>query len=228
LYRNQFVAVIIPVLNEEESIGKVIADIPDFVDRIIVCDNGSTDNTPNLIKYSKVESVFEKERGYGAACLKALSILDDRTDILVFLDGDYSDYPKEMNLLLDPILDKNCDVVIGSRMLKPNAKRHLTLIARFGNWLSTFLINLFWNYKFTDLGPFRAIRYESYIKLKMVDRNFGWTVELQIKAAKMKMNAAEVPVSYRARLGESKISGTVLGSFKAGSKILYLIFRELF
>jgi glycosyltransferase involved in cell wall biosynthesis len=228
LYRNQFVAVIIPVLNEEESIGKVIAEIPDFVDRIVVCDNGSIDNTPNQIKQSKAELVFENERGYGAACLKALLILDERTDIIVFIDGDYSDYPEEMNLLLDPIIDDNYEVVIGSRMIKPEAKKILTPVARFGNWLSTFLIKIFWGYRFTDLGPFRAIKYDSFKKLKMVDRNFGWTVELQIKAAKMKMNAIEVPVSYRARLGKSKISGTLVGSCKAGSKILYLIFRELF
>ena len=218
MYRNQFVAVIIPVLNEDESIGKVIADIPDFADRIVVCDNGSTDKTPNQVEQSKAELVFENERGYGAACLKALSILDDRTDIIVFLDGDYSDYPEEMNLLLDPLLDNNCDVVIGSRMIKPEAKKHLTPVARFGNWLSTCLIKIFWSYKFTDLGPFRAIKYESFKKLKMVDRNFGWTVELQIKTAKMEMNATEIPVSYRARLGKSKISGTLVGSFKAGAR----------
>jgi len=228
LYRNKFVSVIIPVLNEEESIGKVLNDIPDYVDRIIVCDNGSADNTPEEVKKSRAELVYENERGYGAACLKAISLLDDNTDIIVFLDGDYSDYPEEIYLLLDQITENDYDIVIGSRMINPNARRNLTNVARFGNWLSTFLIKLFWGNSFTDLGPFRAVKFESFKKLKMADRNFGWTVELQIKASKMKMKTTEAPVSYRQRLGKSKISGTVTGSIKAGSKILYLIFKELF
>lgn len=228
MYNQHYITVIIPVLNEEKSIQKVLEDIPGFVDTIIISDNGSTDNTARIAESLGVQVVSEPERGYGAACLKALEHTSNRTDILVFLDGDYSDYPEEMGLLLNPIVYHNYDVVIGSRMLKAESKQHLTPVAGFGNWLSTKLIKLIWNYNFTDLGPFRAVRYSSFQKLEMQDRNFGWTIELQIKAAKHNLNAKEIPVSYRQRIGESKISGTLMGTVKAGTKILYLIFKELF
>ena len=228
MYNQHFISVIIPVLNEEKSIQKVLEDIPGFVDAIIISDNGSTDNTVPIAESLGVQVVSEPERGYGAACLKALEHVPNRTDILVFLDGDYSDYPEEMGLLLDPIVYHNYDVVIGSRMLNAESKKYLTPAARFGNWLSTKLIKLFWKYSFTDLGPFRAVRYSSFQKLDMKDRNFGWTIELQIKAAKHKLHAKEIPVSYRQRIGKSKISGTLTGTLKAGTKIIYLIVKELF
>ncbi len=227
MYQNHKVAVVIPVLNEQESIAHVLRDIPQFVDQTIIADNGSSDNTIEIVKTFNTIIVTEQQRGYGAACLKGLQKVDGDTDIIVFLDGDYSDYPQEMHLLLDKIITENQDVVIGSRMLKPDAKAVLPPVAQFGNWLSTKLIDLFWSKKFTDLGPFRAIRWDAFQRLNMQDKNFGWTVELQIKAAKMNMACTEVAVSYRSRIGTSKISGTMLGSIKAGCKILYLIFREL-
>jgi glycosyltransferase involved in cell wall biosynthesis len=195
---------------------------------VIVGDNGSADRTRELARARGAEVVEEPERGYGAACLRALAELDDSTDVIVFLDADYSDYPEEMRLLLEPISYDNMDVVIGSRMQNAKSRTVLTPVARFGNRLSTRLIRWFWGYCFTDLGPFRAVTMQAYKQLKMADRDFGWTVEMQIKAARMKLNAVEVPVSYRPRIGTSKISGTVTGSFRAGCKILYLIARELF
>lgn len=205
----------------------MLGDIPEYVDQTIVCDNGSTDATAEIARGMGALVVHESQRGYGAACLKALESVDPTTDIVVFLDADYSDYPQETNLLLDPIIDENRDVVIGSRMIGAESRKILTPVARFGNWLSTFLIRMCWGYRFTDLGPFRAVTKSALDRLQMKDRNFGWTVELQIKAAKLRMNATEVKVSYRERIGQSKISGTISGSIKAGTKILYLIFREV-
>ncbi len=227
MYRNNKVAVVIPALNEEESIGKVLEEVPGYVDQLIVADNGSTDNTISIANSFGAIVTSEPIKGYGAACLKGLGKVNKDTDIIVFLDGDYSDHPNEMGLLLDQIVYHDFEVVIGSRMLKPESKSVLTPVARFGNWLSTKLITLFWGTKYTDLGPFRAIKWKSFQALQMEDKNFGWTVELQIKAAKIKLASTEVPVSYRSRLGHSKISGTISGSLKAGCKILYLIFREL-
>lgn len=222
------IVVIIPAFNEEQSLPKVIYEIPDFVDEIIVVNNGSTDNTAEIAKKVGATVVTENERGYGAACLKAIDYIKNKSyDIIVFLDGDYSDYPEEMNLVVEPIIKKNFDLVIGSRMLGKREKGAMLPQAMFGNWLATFLIKLFWNYKFTDLGPFRAIKFDSLLKLNMADRNFGWTVEMQIKAAKQKMKTTEVPVSYRKRIGKSKVTGTVKGTVKASIKILYLIFVSL-
>ena len=218
---------IIPALNEEQAIGTVLRSLPGFVDRVIVSDNSSTDRTPEIVTNEGAELVHEPHRGYGAACLRAIRELDDGTDIIVFMDGDFSDFPEETSLLLDPIVFGESEVVIGSRMLRPESRRALTSVARFGNWLSTSLIGLFWGYRFTDLGPFRAVSFAALKKMELSDRDFGWTVELQIKAAKLGLNAIEVPVSYRPRIGQSKISGTIAGSIRAGSKILYLIFREL-
>ena len=223
------IAVIIPAFNEEESISKVIADIPDFVDEIIVTNNGSTDKTVEAAKSSGATVLDEQERGYGAACLKAIEYIKNKNfDIVVFLDGDYSDYPEEMNLIVAPILNDDFDLIIGSRMIGKREKGVLPPQSLLGNWLASFLIGLFWKYRFTDLGPFRAIKYASLIKLDMRDRNFGWTVEMQIKAAKQKLKTTEVPVCYRKRIGQSKITGTIKGSIKASAKILYLIFVSLF
>lgn len=222
------VVVIIPAFNEEESLPRVIKDIPDFVDQIIVANNGSTDRTAEVALNTGAIVVTENERGYGAACLKAIEFIKDKNfDIVVFLDGDYSDHPEEMLSVVEPIIKVSCDMVIGSRMIGKREEGAMLPQAIFGNWLATFLIKLFWNYKFTDLGPFRAIKYDSLIKLNMVDRNYGWTVEMQIKAAKQKMKTAEVPVNYRKRIGKSKVTGTIKGTVKASIKILYLIFVSL-
>lgn len=223
------IVVIIPVFNEEKSLPSVLADIPDFVDEVIVANNGSTDNTLEVAKKAGATVINEDEKGYGAACLKAMeSISSKNYDIVVFLDGDYSDYPEEMSQVVEPIIKDAYDLVIGSRMIGDKEKGAMLPQAIFGNWLATFLIKVFWNYKFTDLGPFRAIRYSSLLKLDMIDRNYGWTVEMQIKAAKQKLKTTEVPVSYRKRIGQSKVTGTLTGSFKASVKILYLIFISLF
>ncbi|AFH49677.1 Glycosyltransferase [Ignavibacterium album JCM 16511] len=225
---NKKVVVIIPAFNEEESLPFVIKDIPTFVDEIIVTDNGSTDNTFEVAKRCGVTVLKESEKGYGAACLKAIDYIKDKSyDIVVFLDGDYSDYPEEMNLVVEPIINNNYDLVIGSRMIGKREKGSMLPQALFGNWLSALLIKLFWNYKFTDLGPFRTIKYSSLLKLNMQDRNFGWTVEMQIKAAKLKMKTTEVPVRYRKRIGKSKVTGTISGTVKASVKILYLIFASV-
>lgn len=222
------IVVIIPAFNEEQSLPKVINEIPDFVDEIVVADNGSNDNTVAVAKKSGATVVTEIERGYGAACLKAVDYIKNKSyDIIVFLDGDYSDHPQEMNLVVEPIIKNDFDLVIGSRMLGKREKGAMLPQAIFGNWLATFLIKLFWKYHFTDLGPFRAIKYSSLLKLNMRDRNFGWTVEMQIKAAKQKMKTTEVPVSYRKRIGKSKVTGTLKGTIKASVKILYLIFVSL-
>lgn len=223
------IVVIIPAFNEEESLPSVLADIPDFADEVIVANNSSTDNTQEVAKKAGVTVVNEDEKGYGAACLKAIESINNRNyDIVVFLDGDYSDFPDEMNRVVEPIIKENYDLVIGSRMTGKKEKGAMLPQAIFGNWLASFLIKLFWKYKFTDLGPFRAIKYTSLLKLNMQDRNFGWTVEMQIKAAKHKLSTTEVPVSYRKRIGQSKVTGTFKGTIKASIKIIYLIFVSLF
>jgi glycosyltransferase involved in cell wall biosynthesis len=223
------IVVIIPVFNEEKSLPFVLADIPKFVDEIIVANNRSTDKTVDAAQKAHVTVVNEDERGYGAACLKAIEFLKDKNfDIVVFLDGDYSDCPEEMNRVVEPIIKDNYDLVVGSRMIGEKEKGAMLPHAILGNWLSSFLINLFWKYKFTDLGPFRAIKYSSLLKLDMKDRNYGWTVEMQIKAAKQRLKTTEVPVSYRKRIGQSKVTGTFKGTIKASSKILWLIFASLF
>ena len=228
MYAQKSVRVIIPALNEEESIGKVIADIPDFVDEVIVVDNGSDDDTISKAESAGATVLSENEIGYGAACLKGIDYAKDKTDIIIFLDGDYSDYPSEMNLIVEPIINENYDFVLGSRIIGKHSKDALLPQAVFGNKLASFLIKLFWGYTFTDLGPFRAITTDSLLKLNMVDRNYGWTVEMQIKAAKKNLKTKEVPVSYRKRIGESKVTGTIKGTVKASIKILYVIFRSIF
>jgi len=229
--------VIIPAINEEKSIGKVIDDIPkNLVKEIIVVDNGSSDNTIQAAKQSCATVISENKKGYGNACLKGMDYAfktnPDDNDIIIFLDGDYSDFPEEMNEVVNPILEQDYDLVIGSRILgmKEGMTEEGALLpqALFGNWLSTKLIKLIWNYEFTDLGPFRAVKISSLKKMNMNDKNYGWTVEMQIKAAKLKMKCTEVPVSYRKRIGESKVTGTVTGSVKAGVKILWVIFASIF
>ncbi|HOY20254.1 MAG TPA: glycosyltransferase family 2 protein [Haliscomenobacter sp.] len=226
--------VIIPVFNEEKSIGLVLADIPkDWVQEVIVCNNGSSDNTAEVALAAGATVVYQPNKGYGNACLKGMEYIQqkptaEQPDILVFLDGDYSDYPEELPLLIEPIIVQGIDLVIGSRLSSGKAEKgSLTPQQVFGNWLATFLIRHLYNYQFTDLGPFRAIRWSSLLQLKMVDRNYGWTVEMQIKAAKQKLRCTEIGVRYRKRVGVSKVSGTVKGTILAGYKILYTIFKYL-
>lgn len=221
------ITVITPALNEEESIGQVIRGLPDGIDRIIVCDNGSTDNTADVAARAGAVVVRENERGYGAACLKAIAAADTDTDILLFIDGDYSDYPEEAVDILNPIIENGFDLVIGSRMMTYRSHRALPPVAAFGNWLTSNLIRLFWGVRFTDIGPFRAIRFKAYKDLNMRDRNFGWTTEMQVKAVKAGLRCIEVPVSYRLRIGQSKVSGTIWGSLRAGTKFLWIILREV-
>jgi len=223
----QKIVTIIPALNEEQSLGLVLQDLPSFIDQVIVGDNGSTDRTAEVARDNRAEVVYEPERGYGAACLKAIATVDDDTDILLFVDGDYSDFPAEADRLVGPIADGEADLVIGSRMLTLRDHHALPPVAAFGNWLTSGLIRLLWGERFTDIGPFRAIRYSAYRSLDMRDRNFGWTTEMQVKAVKQKLRCREVPVSsYRPRIGVSKVSGTFSGSVRAGIKFLWIIMRE--
>lgn len=219
------IVVIIPVLNEEQSIGKVLAAIPASPGTtVIVADNGSQDRTVDIAKQYGAVVTVEPERGYGATCLRALREAERfAPDIVVFLDGDYSDYPEEMPLLLAPLLEDNCDLVIGSRVRGTRQKGALLPQAVFGNWLSTRLLHLFWGARFTDLGPFRAVTWQALQQMQMRDRNFGWTVEMQIRASQLGLRCREVPVSYRKRIGRSKVTGTVKGTILAGIVILRTI-----
>ena len=216
---------VIPALNEADAIGNVLDAIPrPLVRRVVVCDNGSSDGTPDVARAHGAVVVREERRGYGAACLRALAALEaDPPGVVLFLDGDRSDDPSEAAQILEPILAGRADLVIGSRALGHAESGSLTPQARFGNWLATRLLHLLYHARYTDLGPFRAIRYTSLVSLGMRDRDFGWTVEMQIKAARARLRAEEVPVRYRRRIGRSKISGTVSGSVRAGFKILETI-----
>ena len=219
------ISVIIPAFNEEHSIGKVITDIPkELVHEIIVVDNACTDRTVEVAESAGARVVREERRGYGYACLAGIAALN-APDIVVFLDGDYSDYPAEMSMLVQPVLNGEAEMVIGSRIRGTREKGALLPQARFGNALATFLIRWLFGVHYTDLGPFRAIRYDRLREMNMQDKTFGWTVEMQVKAAKMGIRVCEVPVSYRKRIGQSKITGTVQGTIKAGYKILATIFR---
>ncbi len=220
------ISVIIPALNEEESIGQVLNDLPgEIVEKVIVVDNGSNDNTVTVAKGLGASVVQEPLKGYGAACLRGISMLKQDTDIVVFLDADYSDYPQDLHTVVKPIINDNADMVIGSRMSGVREKGALLPQAIFGNKLATLLIRLFWGFKYTDLGPFRAIKYRDLLALNMIDKNFGWTVEMQIKALKKGLRIVEVPVRYRKRIGKSKITGTFSGTVRAGVKIIYTIFE---
>lgn len=225
--------VIIPAYNEEASIAHVLRDIPKgLVEEIVVCDNNSTDNTAEEAHRAGATVVFEPEPGYGAACLRAMEYLQTKPPalqpgIVVFLDGDYSDHPEQMPEVLDPILKNDYDMVIGSRALGSMEAGAMQPQQIFGNWLATNLIRLFFKYRFTDLGPFRAIKWNKLLELNMQDRNYGWTVEMQVKAAKMGLRCTEVPVDYRRRIGHSKVSGTIKGSILAGHKILWTIFKNI-
>ncbi len=219
------ISVIIPVFNEQKAIQNVLSDIPGHLEAdVVVVDNGSTDRTVELARQMGARIVHEHRRGYGWACLAGIAALH-KPDIVVFLDGDYSDYPGEMTGLVKPIVEGHADLVIGSRILGNREAGALLPQARFGNWLATWLIRRLFDACFTDLGPFRAVTYPALLRLEMQDRTFGWTVEMQVKAARLKLRYLEVPVSYRRRIGVSKITGTVGGTIRAGWKILYTIFR---
>jgi glycosyltransferase involved in cell wall biosynthesis len=226
MHHNLKISVIIPALNEEESIGLVLNDIPsEIVEEIIVVDNGSNDNTVTVANSLGARVIQEPLKGYGSACLKGISMLKQDTDIVVFLDADYSDYPQDLPAVVKPIVTGKAEMVIGSRMSGTREKGALLPQAIFGNKLATFLIRLFWGFKYTDLGPFRAIKYEDLLALNMIDTNYGWTVEMQIKALKEGLRTVEVPVRYRKRIGQSKITGTFSGTVRAGIKIIYTIFK---
>ena len=219
------IGVVIPALNEAAAIGRVVADIPAWVDQIVVADNGSSDGTGEVARAAGATVVIEPARGYGAACLAGIAALE-RVDIVVFLDGDYSDHPADMADLVDPIAAGAADFVLASRAKGKRERGALTPQQMFGNWLATRLIARIWGERYSDLGPFRAILAPALAALAMADRNFGWTVEMQIKAAEQRLRVLEVPARYRRRIGVSKVSGTITGSVKAGVKILYVIGRH--
>lgn len=222
---------IIPAFNEELSIEKVVSEIPsDLVTETIVVNNASGDGTAAAARRAGATVLDEPRRGYGAACLRGMSYCETALpypEIIVFLDGDFSDFPAEMRGLVQPIIDGSTDLVIGARAHAKRERGSMTFQQIFGNWLATNLLRLFFQANFTDLGPFRAIRFASLLKLKMKDRSYGWTVEMQVKAAKQKIRFMEIPVSYRKRIGVSKVSGTLKGTVMAGYKILYTIFKYI-
>jgi len=219
-------ALIIPALDEEPAIGQTLDRVPrDLYREIIVADNGSRDRTAEIARAHGATVVWEPERGYGAACLRAISALPDHIEAVVFMDADASDDPAEAVLLLEPIYEGRADLVIGSRTLGHAEKGALEPHQVLGNRIATGIIRAFYGHRFTDLGPFRAIRAEALRKLAMQDRNYGWTIEMQIKALRHKLRVMEVPVSYRRRVGVSKISGNWRASLAAGAKIMWTAFR---
>jgi len=222
------IKVIIPAFNEEASIAKVIAEIPPSVSEVIVANNNSSDDTAKNAAEAGATVVNEPRPGYGYACLAAMHYIEKQSkhpDIIVFLDGDYSDYPEELDKVVAPIIDENMDLVIGARKKELREDGSMTFPQVFGNWLATFLMRLFFGANFTDLGPFRAIKYESLKELQMQDKTYGWTVEMQLKVLRKKLAYKEVPVRYKRRIGVSKVSGTVKGAIFAGVKILSWIFK---
>jgi hypothetical protein len=225
------VAVVIPAFNEEQALPLVLRDLPP-VGCVIVVNNGSTDRTQQVAEQAGAVVVTEPRRGYGTACLAGLSALQRRIDagqaaprVVVFVDADYSDYPEQLPELVRPILAGQADFVLGSRLLGEREPGAMPAQSFYGNRLACWLMKWLFDAGYTDLGPFRAISYPHLLQLEMVDTNFGWTVEMQIKAAKKKLRVLELPVRYRCRIGSSKISGTLRGSVAAGSKILYAIAR---
>jgi glycosyltransferase involved in cell wall biosynthesis len=228
---NPSIKVIIPAYNEADSIGKVIDEIPALVSEIVVVSNNSSDETEKIARTAGATVLKEERRGYGYACLKGMeyiSELPSKPDIVVFLDGDYSDYPEELLKIIKPIIEDKIDFVIGARDKKLREKGSMTVPQIFGNWLATRLMQLFYRSKFTDLGPFRAITYTKLLDLNMRDKTYGWTVEMQLKALRQKYSYVEVPVKYRNRIGDSKVSGTIKGTIFAGIKILGWIFKYSF
>lgn len=225
------IKVIIPAFNEADSIGLVVNDIPDIVDEVIVISNNSTDATDFNAKQAGATVLTESRKGYGYACLKGMDYIAQQMtqpDIVVFLDGDYSDYPEQLTDIVQPIINEDIDFVIGARVKRLREKGSMTFPQIFGNWLATFLMRIMFGAKFTDLGPFRAIKYNKLMQLNMEDETYGWTVEMQLKALKQNLSYVEVPVKYRNRIGVSKVSGTIKGAIFAGVKILGWIFKYSF
>lgn len=225
---NPDIKVIIPAYNEADSIAAVIKEIPDSVSEIIVVNNNSSDNTLNNAENAGATVVTENRKGYGYACLKGMQYIAEQSNpphIIVFIDGDYSDYPEELTKIVAPILQDDKDFVIGARVKRLREGGSMTPQQIFGNWLATFLMKLFFGATYTDLGPFRAIKYDKLLELQMEDKSYGWTVEMQLKVLKKKLSYTEVPVRYKKRIGISKVSGTVKGSIFAGIKILSWIFK---
>lgn len=223
------IKVIIPAFNEEKSIAKVIAEIPDLVEEIVVVNNNSTDQTVQVSTKAGATVLTEKSKGYGYACLKGIDYLsqkDKTPEILVFLDGDFSDFPQELTKVIQPILDDKADFVVGVRVKDLRESGSLTPQQVFGNWLACFLMKILYQSSFTDLGPFRAIRWDTLENLKMSDKTYGWTIEMQLKVLRQKISYQEVPVSYKKRIGVSKVSGTVKGTIFAGVKIIGWIFKH--
>lgn len=227
----EVIAVIIPALNEQDAIGRVLVDISEeLVDEVVVVDNGSSDQTVIVAEKYGATVLMEARKGYGHACMKGIRYFEDkepRPHLIVFIDADYSDYPQEISQVVAPITEDNYDLVIGSRALGKRERGSMTFPQIFGNWLATLLIRIFFNHRFTDLGPFRAIKFEKLLTLDMQEYTYGWTVEMQLKAAKIGLRCTEVPVSYRKRIGVSKVSGTVKGTVMAGYRILWTIFKAL-
>ena len=224
------IKVIIPAYNEQNSIGKVIRDIPtQWVQEVVVVNNNSRDRTVQHAREAGATVLQEPRQGYGFACLRGIDYVSrqaDPPDIIVFMDADYSDYPEELPQVVAPIVEGKADLVIGSRALGQRERGSMTFPQVFGNWLATRLLRWLYGAHFTDLGPFRAIRYESLLRLDMRDQTYGWTVEMQLKAAKMGLRSTEVPVRYRQRIGVSKVSGTVKGTIMAGYKIIGTIIKH--
>ena len=228
---NPIIKVIIPAYNEQDSIANVIKDIPKIVDEVIVISNNSTDHTEINAKNAGATVLQENRKGYGYACLKGMEYISTQKNlpnIIVFLDGDYSDYPEQLTEIIAPIVNDDIDFVIGARVKRLREKGSMTPQQVFGNWLATFLMKLFFGARFTDLGPFRAIKYDKLLALNMEDKTYGWTVEMQLKALKQNLLYIEIPVKYRNRIGVSKVSGTVKGTIFAGVKILGWIFKYSF
>ena len=223
------IAVIIPALNESQSIGYVIDAIPKLVSKILVVDNGSTDLTPEIVKKKGAILLNENKKGYGFACLKGINYLKTNPpDIVVFLDGDFSDFPDDLDKIIAPIVNDKMDFVIGSRIKELREPGSLTPQQIFGNELACFLMRILYNSTFTDLGPFRAIRWKELINLEMQDKTYGWTVEMQLKVLRRELSYIEIPVRYRKRIGISKVSGTFKGTIMAGYKILTWIGKFYF
>lgn len=228
---NPIIKVIIPAYNEENSIGLVIKAIPPIVDEVIVVSNNSSDSTEKVAAQHGATVLVEKNKGYGYACLKGIqyiSVSKNIPHIVVFIDGDYSDYPEQLTALVAPIMKRDVDFVVGARVKHLREQGSMTFPQRFGNWLATTLMSLFFNSTFTDLGPFRAIKYTKLMALQMEDKTYGWTVEMQLKALKLNYSYEEVPMKYRNRIGVSKVSGTIKGAIFAGFKILGWIFKYSF